>query len=310
MLAVCDLRTSLCSMKIRLALALIRLLSWLPLPLLHRAAALPAGVLCRLPWRKHRVIRTNLAIAFPELDAGARRRLHREHLAEMVKLALESGAVWHWTASRLQKHLRETHGWEHVIAAQQAGRGVLLVGAHFGNWELSALAVSLRGPFSGLYKAPKEARVDRAVTRSRERFGARLIAAGSPAMRAMLRELKAGGTVGLLMDQLPRQGEGVYAPFFGRPALTMNLVHRLARRTGCAVILANGERLPAGRGWRIHFEPMDSAARGDDPIAAATAMNRQLERLIRRQPAQYLWLYKRFALPPPGLSDPYREAAP
>lgn len=295
-------------MKIRLALALIRFLSWLPLRLLHRLAVLPAALLYRLPWRKHQVIRTNLEIAFPELAPAERRRLHRQHLTELVRLALESGAVWNWSAERLQKHVREVHGWEHVSAASQAGRGVLLVGAHFGNWELSALLVSLRGPFSGLYKAPRDARADRAVTRSRERFGARLIPAGSPAMRGLLRELKAGGTVGLLMDQLPRRGEGVYAPFFGRPALTMILVHRLARRTDCAVILGNSERLPGGRGWRMRFEPVDAAVKGEDPVAAAAAMNRQLEGLIRRQPAQYLWLYKRYALPPPELPDPYREA--
>ena len=296
-------------MKIRLALALIRFLSWLPLPLLHHAAVLPARLLYRLPWRKHQVIQTNLAIAFPELGPAERRRLHRQHLVEMMRLALESGAVWHWSASRLQKHIREVRGWEHVSAARQAGRGVLLVGAHFGNWELSALSVSLRGPFSGLYKAPRDARTDHAVTRSRERFGARLIPAGSPAMRSLLRELKDGGTVGLLMDQLPRQGEGVYAPFFGRPALTMNLVHRLAQRTGCAVILGNSERLPGGRGWRLLFEPVDARVQDQDPVAAAGAVNQQLEQLIRRQPAQYLWLYKRYALPPPELSDPYREAA-
>ncbi len=294
-------------MKIRLALALIRFLSWLPLPLLYRLAVVPAAVLYRLPWRKHRVIETNLAIAFPDLQAAERAHLHRQHLIETVRLALESGAVWYWSAPRLDNHIREVHGWEHVHNAGKAGHGVLLIGAHFGNWELSALMVSRRVPFSGLYKAPRDARVDRAVTRSRERLGARLIPAGSAAMRGLLRELKAGGTVGLLMDQLPRLGDGVYAPFFGRPTLTMNLVHRLAQRTGCSVIFASTERLAGGRGWRMSFEPLDSTALTQDPIAAATQMNQQLEQLIRRQPAQYLWLYKRFALPPPGQSDPYRE---
>ena len=295
-------------MKIRLALALIRFLSWLPLPLLYHAARLPAALLYRLPWRKHRIIRANLQIAFPELNSAQREQLHRQHLVEMIRLALESGAVWRWSAERLQAHVRDVEGWQHVEAAGQKGHGVLLIGAHFGNWETCALLVSLRGPFSGLYKAPRDAELDRAITRSRQRFGARLIATGSPAMRGLLRELKAGGTVGLLMDQLPRQGEGVYAPFFGRPALTMSLVHRLARHTGCAVIFGNAERLPGGAGWRLLFEPVSAAAvHQDDPLVATTAINAQLEQLIRKKPAQYLWLYKRFALPPPGLADPYQS---
>lgn len=295
-------------MKHRLALVLIRLLSWLPLPLLYRLAVLPAALLYRLPWRKHQIIETNLKIAFPELEPAERARLHRQHLVEMVRLLFESGAIWHWSAERLQRHVRAVHGWEQVQAAHQAGKGVLLIGAHFGNWELASLIVSLHGPFSGLYKPPRNASVDRAVTRSRQRFGARLLATGSPAMRVMLRELREGGTVGLLMDQLPRQGEGVYAPLFGRPALTMTLAHRLARRTGCAVILGSGERLPGGRGWELRFEPLDPGFHDADPITAVSVMNRQLEIQIRRRPAQYLWLYKRYALPPEGLADPYRKA--
>lgn len=297
-------------MKIRLALALIRLLSWLPLPLLHRLAPLPAALLYRLPWRKNLIIRKNLELAFPELGAAELQELHRRNLVEMVRLLLETGAVWYWSAERLQAHVPQIEGWEEVVAAQAAGRGVLLIGAHFGNWEVNALAVGLRGPFSGLYKPPRSAEVDQALTRSRERFDSRLIPAGSPAMRSLLRELKVGGTVGLLMDQLPRQGEGVYAPFFGRPALTMSLVHRLARRTGCAVFLAAAERLPDGHGWGLYFEPGDKLLGEEDAAAAAAAMNRQLERLIRRQPAQYLWLYKRYALPPPGLDEPYSGASP
>ncbi|MGY6555524.1 MAG: lysophospholipid acyltransferase family protein [Wenzhouxiangella sp.] len=297
-------------MKIRLALALIRLLSWLPLRLLYFLAIGPALLLYLLPWRKHAVIRTNLALAFPELSRAERQALHRRHLIELTRLALESGAVWRWSAQRLRHHLRHLSGWDQVENARRSGQGVLLLGGHFGNWELSSLAVSLLGPFSGLYKPPRQVAVDQAVTRSRARFGARLIPAGSPAMRHMLRELKAGGTVGLLMDQLPRQGEGVYAPFFGRPALTMNLAHRLAERTGCAVFFAHAERLPRGRGWQMTFENMTAALRGAAPESAATAMNQRLERVIRRQPAQYLWLYKRFALPPTGMADPYQETTP
>lgn len=293
-------------MKITLALLLIRLLSWLPLPMLHWLALVPAGILYCLPWRKHRVIRTNLEIAFPEWTEREIKQMHRRNLVAMCRLVLESGAVWYWSSARLARAVREVHGRSHLELARRSGRGVLMIGAHHGNWEINALHVALEGPVSGLYKAPRDKRVDQAVAVSRTRFGTRLIATGSPAMRHMLRELKAGGTVGLLIDQQPRQGEGVFAPFFGRPALTMTLVNRLARRTGCVVIFSDCQRLPGGRGWRILYQPLDSSVANEDPVVAATALNRCLEERIREQPAQYLWLYKRFTLQPEGWKNPYR----
>ena len=296
-------------MKIVIALALIRVLSWLPLRPLYALADPVGRLLFRLPLRKHAVIRTNLAIAFPELSPEARARLHRGHLIEMVRMVLESGAIWHWSAERLQRHVRVVKGWSHVEAAQQAGRGVLLISGHLGSWELGPLLAGLNGGFSGLYKAPRDPRVDRAVTRSRGRFGAQLITTGSPAMRRLLRELKAGGVVGLLMDQQPRQGEGVWAPFFGRLALTMSLVHRLARRTDCAVIFGSVRRTTRPAGWEFHLAPVCETVAGDDPVAAATALNAHLERAIRSVPAQYLWLYKRWSLQPGDLGDPYRDAS-
>ncbi len=292
-------------MKVKLALLLLAILHRVPLPVLYWLAWLPAIALYLLPWRKHRVIRHNLEIAFPGHSPGQRRALHLRNLVAMVRLIFESGVVWHADRSRLEKLVRNVHGWEHVEQAQQAGRGVLLIGGHLGNWEIDALYVGLRVPFYGLYKAPRDPAVDAAVTRSRSRFGARLIAAGSPAMRDMLRALRAGGVVGVLMDQQPRQGEGVFAPFFGRPALTMTLVHRLARHTRCAVILTGSRRLRHGRGWEIQFKPLTEQIAEAGAQGAAATMNRALEERIKGRPEDYLWLYKRFALQPTGMDNPY-----
>jgi KDO2-lipid IV(A) lauroyltransferase len=295
-------------MKITLALMLLRLLSWFPLRLLYWLAVLPAWVLYWLPWRKHQIIRTNLEIAFPEESARAHRRMHRQNLAEMVRLILEMGAVWYWPARKIRRAIKHIKGQRHLDEARTAGRGVLLVAGHHGNWEINALYAGLDGPFSGLYKAPRDQNIDQALSASRKRFGASLIAAGSPAMRDILKALRAGSTVGLLMDQQPRLGQGVFAPFFGHPALTMTLVQRLARKTGCAVVFSDCQRLPRGQGWSLNYRALPAAVADADPVRAAGALNHCLEDAIRQAPAQYLWLYKRYALQPEGMNHPYRTS--
>jgi len=111
--------------------------------------------------------------------------------------------------------------------------------------------------------------------------------------------------IGLLADQQPKQGEGVFVDFFGQPALTMTLVNRLTRRTGCHVFHASARRLPRGRGWQIHFEAADSVIAADNPEKAMRSMHHRLEQTIRRSPAQYLWSYKRFSRQPDGRPSPY-----
>jgi Kdo2-lipid IVA lauroyltransferase/acyltransferase len=290
--------------QIFLARLLLRLLALMPLKLLH-ALAVPLGWLAwKLPWRKHAVIDLNLAHCFPQIDDSERRTLHRQHLVEMMRLALESGAVWYWSRRRLFRHVVSVEGWEAVEERMARGKGVLMVGAHFGNWEVLPLFVSARIPFVALYKAPKRADLDAAVTASRSRFGAQLIASGSPAMRQMLAALRRGEAIGLLADQQPKQGEGVFAPFFGVPASTMTLVNRLARKTGTPVVFAHAERI-IGRGWAIRFEPADEAIAAEIPLDGIAPMHQWLETVIRRQPAQYLWSYKRFSVRPPGEPEFY-----
>ncbi len=291
-------------MQLIFARLLLRLLALLPLKLLH-AMAVPAGWLAwRLPWRKHMAIETNLKLCFPEMKSEQRRRLHRRHLVEMMRLLLESGAVWYWSKQRLFRHVVSVEGWSLVEQQLQKGRGVLLVGAHFGNWEILPLFVSARAPFVALYKAPKRADLDAAVTASRSRFGAKLISSGSPAMRGMLAALRRGEAIGLLADQQPKQGDGVFAPFFGQPALTMTLVNRLSRKTDTPVIFAAAERV-AGRGWAIRFEAADERITAADPVEAIAPMHEWLESTIARHPEQYLWSYKRFSVRPTGEPDLY-----
>jgi Kdo2-lipid IVA lauroyltransferase/acyltransferase len=286
-------------MIFKLAHALIWLIGWLPLRWLHTLAVPLSWLLYWLPWNKHRVIRTNLDLCFPELNEPERRALHRRHLVELFRLILEAGAIWHWSAERIEAHV-ELAGWEAVAKAAAADRGVMLVSAHLGNWELLNLVLSLHLPVATLYRAPGSPKLDRFITQPRERFGGRMVAGGSPSLRHLLGQLRNGKATALAADIQPKRGDGVYVPLFDHPALTMTLVNKLAARTGCAVFLCWAERRPRGAGWTLHFEPAEASIGGPDPALALKPMNQWLERAIRSAPEQYLWLYKRFSRQPDG----------
>lgn len=292
-------------MKILIGKTLLRVLSWLPLWLAHALAYPLAWLLRFVPWKKKQIIRTNIDLCFPEMTPAERDRIYRRSLHSLAMLVLEAGAVWHWPAEKLLRSIPEVEGREHVEAALARGRGVIIAGAHMANWEILNLYCATLAPMVALYRAPADPGLDAFITGTRQRTGAQLIPSGSFAMRRMIRQLRDGGMIGILCDHQPKQGEGLFAPFFGIPALTMTLVNRLASRSGCAVIMVSCERIPRSGGWRMRLEPAPEGISDSDPMVGCTAMNQGVERQVRQAPEDYLWLYKRFGVRPEGEPDLY-----
>jgi KDO2-lipid IV(A) lauroyltransferase len=147
-----------------------------------------------------------------------------------------------------------------------------------------------------MFKPPRQAWLRPLLALARREASIRAVPATLAGVRALLRALRAGQAVALLPDQVPDGGDGRQVPFFGRPAWTMTLPQRLVQQTGAGVVLAVAERLPAGRGWRLHLEAMDEAPTPE-------ALNARMEVLIRRFPAQYLWGYNRYKRAAAGAPD-------
>jgi KDO2-lipid IV(A) lauroyltransferase len=137
------------------------------------------------------------------------------------------------------------------------------------------------------------------MEKGRMRGQMRLAHADLAGVRQLLRALKRGENVGLLPDQTPKFGEGVWADFFGRPAFTMTLAARLIDQPGVTPLLVWAQRLRFGRGFAVHFSPMPALPSGGSPDRER-ALNAALEQLIMQCPAQYLWGYDRYQLPPGG----------
>jgi KDO2-lipid IV(A) lauroyltransferase len=255
------------------------------------------------------------------LSPSYRRRLHdnaalagvsaverRRAVAEAGRMTLELPRLWLRAADA---PVPDPVRWEGAELIEQAlGRpgGLLILTPHLGSFEVAAHAYAQRfgprQPMTVLYRPARKAWLRQMEETARARPGLSSAPASLAGVRQLMRALRDGGTVALLPDQVPPQGQGAWAPFFGRPAYTMTLAARLARQTGATVLLSWCERLPQGRGHVVHMTPWNQdwpPPQGLDEEAwtlqAATAINRAMEGLILRRPSQYLWGYHRYKQP-------------
>jgi len=214
---------------------------------------------------------------------------------------------WLWLRPRQQGVLDgvQWDGAERFEAALDAGKGVILALPHLGCWEMIGQSLAerygpTRGPLVALYRPARKAWLAPLVASSRDRPGLKAVPTSVAGVRSLIRVLRGGGYTAILPDQVPPLGQGAWAPFFGRPAYTMTLLPRLAQQSGATVLLCWCERVGIGKGYVMHFEPMDAPELHDasaSPEAAATAVNAGMERLIRQAPGQYLWSYARYKQP-------------
>lgn len=226
-----------------------------------------------------------------------------EEFHRLLKLAVgESGkgvteliAVWFRSLDRVETLVTECVGWEHVEAARAEGRGIIFLTPHMGCFDISALYVARRLPITVLYRPPKLAWLEPPMVAGRARGGVTLAPTDLKGVRTLFRALKRGQAVGLLPDQAPGVGEGVWTDFFGRAAYTMTLAGRLAEASGAAVLPVYARRLARGRGYAMVIKP--KLALPAEPAAAAAAVNRAVETLVRECPEQYLWSYNRYKMP-------------
>ncbi len=258
-----------------------RLLACLPLALLRALGALAGRLAYACSGSYRRKLRDNLAQA--GYDPGA---MGGPAAAEAGRMVGELPWVWFRPLPVMRAHVR-CDDLPVLEAAERDGRGIVFLTPHLGAFEVTARWYALRAPITVLYKPPRQRALARLLAVARAVPGMATLPATLAGVRGLVRALRRGEAVGLLPDQVPSAGEGRWVDFFGRRAYTMTLPERLAQMTGAAVILAFGERLPAGGGWRVHLARLQAPATPD-------AVNAAMERLIRAYPAQYLWGYNRY----------------
>lgn len=265
------------------------LLSKLPLPALHAIGATLGWLVYLASPAYRRRLKDNIG------RAGYTGHL-RAAIRESGKNIFELPFVWCAPPPRVLK-TATVDNWELVQAALDSRRGVIFLTPHLGCFEIIAQAIAARTPLTVLYRPPRKEALKPLIEGARARDNLMLAAANLSGVRILLKALKKGGAIGLLPDQVPQQGEGVWADFFGKPAYTMTLPAKLQKMTDSIIILSYAERLPQGKGFLIRFVRFEQSL-NDSPEQQAGAINAAMEQLIARCPAQYFWSYNRYKTPP------------
>ena len=279
----------------------------LPVRVGFAASAVVTRIFFVFSRKLRRVGERNLEIAFPILAAGERQRLLRGCFANLGRLL----AVFAQFTTQPEglKSLIDCEGIEHLEAAEQSGRGVILFTGHIGAWELSSFGLSLFGhPLSFLVRRIDNPRIEALIDRARMRLGNRTIDKRSAA-REMLQIMQDGGTLGILVDLNTLDREGIFVDFFGVPASTTFMLAKLALRT-------NAQVLPVFAPWdesRKRFvlkidEPLKFESTGDeteDVRRLTQLFTSVVEKYVRHYPDQWLWIHRRWKTRPPGEAELY-----
>jgi Kdo2-lipid IVA lauroyltransferase/acyltransferase len=249
---------------------------------------------------RRRIVEDNLRRAFPDRSEAERRQIHKECFRRFGMAVCDALSAERFDARELCRRLT-LEGWEHLDAAEgegSDGRGTFIMSAHLGCWEMAAQPIALyAGGMEVVGRPMDNPYLDRYLKRLRGRFGNGGIDKRGAA-RGMLRTLRQGGRVGILIDQRPRRGEGVEVPFFGQPTRAVDVLARLSLRTGAPVVPIFGHDEPGGRYRVVLREPIfpPETTQGEDAaVVALTARYlKVVEEEIRRDPASWLWLHERW----------------
>ncbi len=276
--------------------------TWIALAVLRVFEPLPYGVqawlgrtlgrlLFLLPTGFKRIARRNLELCYPQLEPAERDRLLAKHFESLGVGLFETGITW-WSPDSRLLGMTTVEGLEHLDAALAAGKGAILLSAHFTTLEIGARAICARRPTSIMYRPTRNAVLEQFLKDNRGRHARRAIPRDD--IRTLIGALKANEIVWYAPDQAYRKKGAEMVPFFGIPAATNTATSRLARLTGAAVLPYFPERLPDGQGYRMVIQPALAGFPGDDPAGDALRFNHLIESQIQRVPDQYLWIHRRF----------------
>ena len=251
---------------------------------------------------RRRVAQSNLALCFPELNATQRSELLRAHFRSLGMAVFEFLRAWWGRLQPLDTGFT-LEGLQHIEQARAEGRGVILISPHFTTLEICTRLLCQYAPIAGMYRPHESPALDWAVKRGRLGHATAMFARDE--LRPAIRHLKSGGVLWFAPDQESRRGDSVFVLFFGRPAWSLTSTHQLARLSGARVLPLFHERLDNGR-YQVEIGAPISDFPSSDAQGDTARVMALVEAQVRRVPAQYLWIHKRFKTQPDGVAPPYQ----
>ncbi|HSG03742.1 MAG TPA: LpxL/LpxP family Kdo(2)-lipid IV(A) lauroyl/palmitoleoyl acyltransferase [Marinobacterium sp.] len=286
-----------------IGLGLLRVINTLPFRWQLRIGALLGQLIYRLAKSRRHVATVNIRLCFPELSDKEQKQLVKDVFVNNGIGLIETAMAW-WSDRESFRSRVTLEGREHLDAALSEGRGVILLGAHFSTLDLGGLLFSLYYDLNTMYRPHNNALMESFIQKGRLRSIKRLIDRSD--FRTLIRALKANEIVWYAPDQDFGPNNSVYAPFFGVEAATVTATSRIAKVSGSPLILLTHHRKADGWYHLVLHPPVEPYPLDDDR-ANATRVNQELEVGIRYDPAQYMWMHRRFKTHPEGKSYLYKS---
>ncbi len=282
------------SVKDRVTLKILGFFSRLSLATLQYLGLMIGSMASWFPHGPAWVIRRNLKLCFPEQSESWLNKTTKQNLIYTAQTALEFTKTWGMPPEYSIQQMTEFENIELFLEAIKSPKGCLVIAPHYGNWEFMNSWVSQHAHPVIMYKPSKNKSMDIFVREARTRLSTTLAPTDEKGVKAIFKTLKAGGVSILLPDHTPHDNGGIFAPFFGISVWSGILASKLIQKTKCDVVMLSCTQRHGGQGFKITAEKVDENVYSDDLLTSVSAMNRSVEALIRRNPTQYQWVYKRF----------------
>jgi KDO2-lipid IV(A) lauroyltransferase len=288
----------------RVLLAIMWLLHWLPLPILGRFGKGVGSVLFIVLKSRRHITLTNLRLCRPELSEAERRQLAKQHFQDYSRSVWERAILWWASDARLRRLIVVEPS---VPLTEIAAGPTILLCPHFVCLDVAGVAVMQESPLCSIYVKQKNRVFDAALRRGRSRFRPVELFSRSEGVKPIIRAMQKGLPYFMLPDMDFGEKNAVFVPFFGIPAATLTAPARLAETTGAKLIPVVASFLPNYQGWRVEFFPPWENYPGKDLEAATRRMNAFIEQQALQLPSQYFWSHKRFKTRPEGMPNVYAK---
>lgn len=289
---------------VKIAIGFIYLIGFLPLSISQALGRLFGQILWFTKGNLAHITLTNLKLCFPEKSSNEINQLAKKSLLAYGQTSLEMGMAWTWPIKKVQKIITKVEGIEYLEKALSDKKGILLLAPHHGNWELLNHFFHQYLSMTVMYKPAKIDAINDFVFKTRKRLNIGLAPANRRGVAMVFKVLKEHGTVAILPDQEPDVKSGVFAEFFAHSALTGRLAGQIAKKTGAYLLCCYALRLDDGN-YKVVLKPASESIIDEDPLVAANALNKSVEKCVLDCPEQYQWVYKRFTQQPDGHSGVY-----